>query len=197
MSDREGLPVRLALVLIMLFACVLAARLVWANSVQTAGPEPSPAFGIDSAQAAQTDEDPYDCSSFEDQEDAQAQLIEGDPYGLDEDGDGVACNEQDVELAAQRTAQSEEQVSESAEEETGRTTAQEEESSDQYQYGGGSEYQYDTDSSSSADRAESAQYGTQLLEAGGPSSGPVPTMPNGECPAEFPIEESGSCTTAE
>jgi hypothetical protein len=32
-----------------------------------------------------------------------------------------------------------------------------------------------------------------LLEAGGPTSGPVPLMPGGGCPEEYPIEENGAC----
>jgi hypothetical protein len=36
-------------------------------------------------------QDLYDCSDFDYQEDAQAQLLPGDPYGLDDDSDGVAC----------------------------------------------------------------------------------------------------------
>jgi micrococcal nuclease len=32
-----------------------------------------------------------------------------------------------------------------------------------------------------------------LMEAGGPADGPVPLMPGGSCPAEFPIERSGAC----
>lgn len=32
-----------------------------------------------------------------------------------------------------------------------------------------------------------------LLQAGGPTTGPVPTMPDGSCPEEFPVQESGSC----
>lgn len=34
---------------------------------------------------------------------------------------------------------------------------------------------------------------TDLLEAGGPENGPVPTMPDGDCPEEFPIKDSGAC----
>jgi hypothetical protein len=30
----------------------------------------------------------------------------------------------------------------------------------------------------------------ELLEAGGPSEGPVPTMADGSCPAEFPVADS-------
>src|SRR5215212_5522992 len=37
--------------------------------------------------------DLYDCSDFDYQEDAQAQLLTGDPYGLDADDDGIACEE--------------------------------------------------------------------------------------------------------
>lgn len=33
----------------------------------------------------------YDCSDFQYQQDAQAYLLPGDPYGLDADHDGVAC----------------------------------------------------------------------------------------------------------
>src|SRR5215203_7292295 len=33
----------------------------------------------------------YDCDEFESQEEAQLYLAPGDPYGLDEDGNGVAC----------------------------------------------------------------------------------------------------------
>ncbi|TCJ16766.1 hypothetical protein E0L93_08560 [Rubrobacter taiwanensis] len=33
----------------------------------------------------------------------------------------------------------------------------------------------------------------RLLEAGGPGDGPVPAMPGGGCPAEFPLERGGLC----
>ncbi len=36
-------------------------------------------------------QDLYDCGDFATQEEAQQQLLPGDPYGLDEDGDGIAC----------------------------------------------------------------------------------------------------------
>ena len=35
--------------------------------------------------------------------------------------------------------------------------------------------------------------GDDLLDAGGPESGPVPPMPGGRCPEEFPVEASGGC----
>ena len=33
----------------------------------------------------------------------------------------------------------------------------------------------------------------RLLEAGGPTDGPVPTIPGGGCPKEYPVERSGAC----
>jgi micrococcal nuclease len=36
-----------------------------------------------------------------------------------------------------------------------------------------------------------------LLEAGGPAKGPVPLMPDGGCPAEFPTERGGACHKAD
>jgi hypothetical protein len=33
----------------------------------------------------------YDCEDFETQEEAQLYLVRGDPYGLDDDGNGLAC----------------------------------------------------------------------------------------------------------
>lgn len=38
--------------------------------------------------------------------------------------------------------------------------------------------------------------GGTLMNAGGPVVGPVPLMPNGECPAEFPVRNGGSCFAA-
>ena len=32
-----------------------------------------------------------------------------------------------------------------------------------------------------------------LIESGGPESGPVPLMPGGGCPEEFPVEKGGAC----
>ena len=32
-----------------------------------------------------------------------------------------------------------------------------------------------------------------LLEAGGPGDGPVPPIPNGGCPKEFPLQKGEAC----
>jgi hypothetical protein len=109
---------------------------------------------------AQAQEDLYDCQSFGSQESAQAELERNptDPYGLDPDKDGQACED--------------------------------------YNYSNGSTASAATTSSPTATASPAAvtdQYDRDLFVAGGPSSGPVPLMPDGSCPAEYPLERSGVC----
>lgn len=44
-----------------------------------------------------------------------------------------------------------------------------------------------------AGNAVQDQYQGNLMQAGGPANGPVPPMPDGSCPVEFPTERSGAC----
>ena len=95
---------------------------------------------VATAQAQNT----LNCSDFAFQEDAQAVLNQdpSDPNHLDQDEDGIACN-------------------------------------DLPRRGGGV-----------------TPAGTppgQLMKAGGPASGPVPPMPGGGCPAQFPVQRDGAC----
>ena len=167
MLRGAGTPVRAALVVALLVACVVAGRVSWA--VMSAGEGP-PGTGAAWA-AAQSDEDLFDCSDFGSLDDAQQQLLDGDPYGLDEDGDGIACNEDgiELELAAQQEAQDDD--------EAGRNSTT-------------------TISGDSSNRSTSSSVSGTLLEAGGPTDGPVPPMPDGGCPEEFPIEDQEGCTAA-
>ena len=177
MVRNAHLSVRLALVVaLLLVVCVMAASwLGWAVAYSGGDGEVG---GLGVAHAAQSDEDLFDCSDFESPEDAQEQLLDGDPYLLDEDGDGTACNEVGVELAPQQT-----------------DTAQYS-SDDGYQYSedgkqsSSGEYQYGSLAASGS--ADSTTTNT-LLEAGGPEGGPVPTMPDGGCPKEFPTAIHGAC----
>ena len=41
--------------------------------------------------------------------------------------------------------------------------------------------------------SQSPSPNADLFEAGGPSNGPVPLMPGGECPFEYPVERGGAC----
>ena len=33
----------------------------------------------------------------------------------------------------------------------------------------------------------------RMLKSGGPAHGPVPLMPGGECPSEYPVRKDGAC----
>ena len=39
--------------------------------------------------------------------------------------------------------------------------------------------------------------GDDLFSAGGPAEGPVPPMPDGGCPSEYPVLKDGGCYTAD
>jgi hypothetical protein len=51
----------------------------------------------------------------------------------------------------------------------------------------------DGEGSSSAFSSGQYQYNDGLMKSGGPSDGPVPMMPGGGCPEEFPIARGGAC----
>ncbi|MCA1718730.1 MAG: hypothetical protein LC781_18535 [Actinobacteria bacterium] len=47
--------------------------------------------------------------------------------------------------------------------------------------------------SSGEDRRGDRESRRTLLEAGGPEDGPVPALPGGGCPTEFPVEQDNAC----
>ena len=54
--------------------------------------------------------------------------------------------------------------------------------------------QYETTSSDDTTQYETTQYDTSpLMESGGPEDGPVPPLPSGGCPDEFPVDKDGAC----
>ena len=115
--------------------------------------------------SASAQEDLYDCADFSTQEEAQAALNgdPSDPYGLDADSDGIACEE----LPGGGSG-----------------------GSGNDQYSG----PVDTSDPGTTPGAFEYQYGTAtLFESGGPEDGPVPAMPGGGCPIEFPAARDGGC----
>jgi hypothetical protein len=46
---------------------------------------------------------------------------------------------------------------------------------------------------SSASASPTPQPPSDLFNSGGPTNGPVPLMPDGECPVEFPVKHNGLC----
>jgi hypothetical protein len=121
------------------------------------------------AQASQRD-----CSSFPSQEAAQAALERdpSDPYNLDTDGNGLAC---DGNVYSTNTANN---LSSSSASPSSTSSS--------------SPFPSSPSPSSTSPRPGSRTT-NDLLQSGGPTSGPVPLMPNGGCPAEFPTKHAKLC----
>lgn len=65
---------------------------------------------------------------------------------------------------------------------------------DQYNTSSGSQDSQESSTRETTTAPSTDQYEKDaLLQAGGPMDGPVPLMPGGDCPGEFPIEKSGGC----
>jgi hypothetical protein len=47
--------------------------------------------------------------------------------------------------------------------------------------------------SASASASPKPKEGENLFDSGGPADGPAPLMPDGGCPAEFPVKKDGAC----
>ena len=156
----------IAVALILLIGCALIARLTWELAGDPAAPTPIDASfassrgggsGAELAQANTTGDGAadLDCEDFSSQQEAEATLNAdpSDPNNIDEDGDGVPCEGENLPDASQGPSG---------------------------QQATGAQYQGDA----------------SLMNAGGPPKGPVPLMPDGNCPKEYPVERSGACYTS-
>ena len=110
----------------------------------------------------------YDCASFGSQQSAQAELERdpSDPNDLDSDGNGRACDDYDYSAGTTNATT------------TNATTT--------------------TPSSPSPSSAPPSseprpQGDRNLLDAGGPTNGPAPLMPDGTCPPEYPTKHQDLC----
>ena len=135
---------RMLVLTVFVFACGFTMRLAW-ESLE----EPSEAQAQSPAEG-----DLYDCRDFATSAEAQAQLLPGDPYGLDADGDGTACDELG---------------------------------------GGGGSASASASATASASASAVAAGDRNLFESGGPKNGPVPLMPGGGCPVEYPDQRGDLC----
>lgn len=178
-----GMPMKVAVALSLAILCVMVARVGWAVAFDAEG-SLSRVEGSEIAQQSE-DDDLFDCSDFESPEEAQEQLVAGDPYGLDEDGNGLACDGEGEEIrAASQVSQDGTQYDEDSE-------SQETQYDEQAQY---SDTSVDEDSSEDEYQYTAADdSGNTLMEAGGPEDGPAPKMPGGGCPPQFPIEQEDGC----
>jgi hypothetical protein len=158
----------MAVTLIVLIGCALIARLTWELASEPAAGAPIDAssassrgggLGTELAQADTTGGDDgtanLDCEDFSSQQEAEATLNvdPGDPNNIDQDGDGVPCEGENLPDASQGPS--------------GQPTT-------------GAGYQGDA----------------SLMNAGGFPKGPVPLMPDGNCPKEYPVKRSGACYTS-
>jgi hypothetical protein len=116
--------------------------------------------------AAQSNQ--YDCASFGSQQSAQGELERNpsDPNDLDPDGNGRACD--DYDYSASTTTQSSPSPSSTSP----------------------SSPSPNSPSPSSKPRPQGDR---NLLDAGGPTKGPAPLMPDGGCPPEFPTKHKNLC----
>ena len=110
-----------------------------------------------------------DCSSFGSQQSAQAALERdpSDPNGLDSDGNGRACDDYDANTSSTTTQSSPLPSSASP--------------------------SSSSSSSPSPSSNPKPQGDRNLLDAGGPTNGPAPLMPDGTCPPEFPTKHENLC----
>jgi hypothetical protein len=120
----------------------------------------------------------YDCASFGSQQSAQAELERdpSDPNELDPDGNGRACDDYDYS-ASDTTTTTTTQSSASPSSASPSTTSPSSSSSS-------------SPSPSSRPRPPGDR---SLLDAGGPTNGPAPLMPDGGCPPEFPTKHKNLC----
>lgn len=143
---------------LLIVALVLAGGFALRAAWEELADPSTPAF-------AQTDL--YDCQSFGSQESAQAELERNpsDPYGLDPDKDGQACEDYNYGSGGAANAK----VASSS-----NSTA--------------------TESSDPATATPSSdQHSRSLFDSGGPANGPVPLTPDGSCPRKYPVAQNGAC----
>jgi hypothetical protein len=113
----------------------------------------------------------YDCASFGSQQSAQAELERdpSDPNALDSDGNGRACDDYDYSAGTTNATT------------TNATTPSRPSPSSP------------SPSSAPPSSVPRPQGDQNLLDAGGPTNGPAPLMPDGTCPPEFPTKHQDLC----
>jgi len=128
------------------------------------------------SQPAAAQADQYDCASFGSQDSAQAELERdpSDPNNLDPDGNGRACETYDYGATVTNSPLP------SSPSPTTPSTSSPSPSSP-------------SPSSPSPSPKPKPLGDRNLLKAGGPTVGPVPLMPGGGCPKEFPTKHNDLC----
>jgi hypothetical protein len=122
--------------------------------------------------------DQYDCASFGSQESAQVELDSdpSDPNNLDPDGNGRACDDYAYGGSVAASSVSPSTVAPSSPS-PGKPSASASPRSN----------------ASASPKPKPPQKNRDLLDAGGPTNGPVPLMADGGCPVEFPVRHADLC----
>src|SRR5918997_626621 len=121
--------------------------------------------------------DQYDCASFGSQESAQVELDRdpSDPNNLDSDGNGIACDNYAYgtsgSVAASTPAPSTPAPSSAPPVEPSASASP-------------------SSNASASPKPKPPLKSRNLFASGGPTSGPVPLMADGGCPAEFPAKRN-------
>jgi uncharacterized protein involved in copper resistance len=115
-------------------------------------------------------QDQYDCASFGSQASAQAELERdpSDPSNLDADDDGQACEDYGYGTGVNSSPL------------PSTTTSSPSPTSS-------------PSTSSSASASATPRPDRNLFDSGGPEDGPVPLMPDGGCPVEYPTQRGDLC----
>jgi hypothetical protein len=120
------------------------------------------------AQASRADiREQQNCSQFASQQEAQNELDEdfSDPLGLDPDANAIACEDY--------------------------FGTPDDPSAGNIAGGGGTGTA--SASASASPSGPRIDPGNGLFESGGPESGPLPLMPDGSCPQEYPVKSGEAC----
>lgn len=179
---------KVAVIFMLAVLCLFLGRIGWAIAFDSTTESVN---GLEVAESEDKTDDLFDCSDFGSQEESQEQLVDGDPHVLDEDGNGLACDGEDEDSISTSQNSGDDQYPD----ESNSIEAQYE----QVQYTDTSTS--DSEDSSVEESSESEEYqyiededsGNTLMEAGGAIEGPAPKMPDGSCPAEFPVDRGNSC----
>jgi hypothetical protein len=176
---------RMALRMVIVALVLLSGftlRMAWE---ELANPK-SPAF-------AQSDL--YDCESFGSQQSAQAQLERdlSDPYNLDPNANGVACEGYDYGGGGGSSSATTPSASATQDDPTASASATQEEEDTTASPSATQDASTASASAAAQEDKDPVAGSKNLFDAGGPASGPAPLLADGSCPSEYPIERGGAC----
>jgi hypothetical protein len=177
MRFRMGITMSRLLVVGLVLLAGLVSRVTYEQLIHPTEPA-----------AAQTDQ--FDCSSFGSRDAAQAELERdpSDPNNLDPDGNGRACEDYNYDSIVTNSP-----LPASPSQSSSPSSSSPSDPSPSSASPSSASPSSASPSSPSPSPKPGPQGDRNLLDAGGPTKGPVPLMPDGGCPKEFPTEHNNLC----